>query len=234
MIISKASLGVVELCRADKQVPILWMVCFEPDGTVIATNGKVVCAVSPVQKRIADAVPLASKGMLLGQVLLSADSVRELIKAIPRDTQFKGLLEHCAVEVMNSAQIKVQITDGKSKREMMLRQSARAYLPYRKVFIEAWANVINGSDGKVVMNRKRMALAMTAIDKVCPYDGDFSPVYWQFTRQGNVIVRAENEITGQRLCAVFSSVDIYGQESAGWLELNDWERKLLRRGAMKL
>ena len=235
MIISKASLGVVELCRADKAIPVLGMVCIEGDGSVVASNGKVVAWVSPVTQRIRDAVPLPGKGLLKERVLLSAGTAQDLIKAMPRDTQFKGLLEHAAIEQLDAARVNVTVTDGRQKRVITVRVAARDYLQYGKVFTEAWANRVEGPEaGNVVMNRKRMQLAMQAIDKVCPYDGEFSPVYWTFTRQGNVIVRAENELTGQRLMAVFQSVDM-GQ-SGQQLEMTVEEQRLVtpQRKAVRL
>jgi hypothetical protein len=65
------------------------------------------------------------------------------------------------------------------------------------------------------------------IDKVCPYDGEFSPVYWEFTKSGNVIIRARNELTEQRLFSVFSTVEFHDGK---WMEWDSWEERICGMG----
>lgn len=237
MIISKASLNLAILCAGDKHIPLMNVVCIEPDGSVVATNGKVIAAVSPVSPEMCAAVPLSGKGLedTFGQQLvLSAGTVREIVKAIPRDTQFKGILEHCSVRLTPSTSVvTVEVTDGKRRNTMTVRTVAPKWIEYKAVFKNAWdRGAEEPADGwRVVLNRKRTALMVEMIERVCPYDGDFAPVYWEFARNGNVIVRALNELTGQRMIGVLSAVTGAG---AAWMEMSDWERKMVRKGAVKL
>jgi hypothetical protein len=240
MILSKAALQVVLLCSSDKHVPILNCICIEPDGSVVATNGKAVVAISPAEAKIIEAVPLPGKSTAdcYGQqIVLSADTVKEIIRAIPRDTQFKGLLEHCSVNLPDSSlpTVKVIVTDGKRKSEITVRRMKEKFVDYRQVFKNAFAAaVLNTQENinRVIVNRKRWGLICDVIDKVCPYDGDFSPVYWEFAHDGNILVRAENELTKQRLVAVFSSVDRFSGGQDNWMDLSNWELKLLRKSKL--
>lgn len=233
MILSKASLGIVELCKADKNIPVLNTVLIEPDGSVVASNGKILVCVSPVEKRICEAVPLQSKiGDVKSQIILSSDTVKEIIKSIPRDMQFKGILEHVAIKEVSEGKIELTITDGKQKKVLNVRTIAKSYLSYKKVFKDTFDNLQEESNGRVIMNRKRMNLAILALDKVCPYDGDFSPVFWQFTKNGDVLVKAINEITEQKFMAVFQSMDVHG--TIDWPDFSVFERKLKGGGAFKL
>lgn len=237
MILSKASLQVVLLCSSDKHSPLMNCICIEPDGSVVATNGKAVVSISPVATKICEAVPLPGKtpaDCLGQQIVLSADTVKEVIKAIPRDTQFKGLLEHCCVSLVSKDEstVKIVINDGKRKNEITVRRIKDKYLTYKAIFKNAYEATKSGYCATVIVNRKRWALICEVIDKVCPYDGDFSPVYWEFAHDGNIMVRAENEFTKQRLIAVFNSADRFKNDQDNWMELSTWELSLLRKSIL--
>lgn len=111
-----------------------------------------------------------------------------------------------------------------------VRTIAQKYIDYKKVFAEAARDRLKECTGRIVLNRKRTALTMDALDMICPYDGDFSPVFWEFAGK-NVCVRAENKLTRQRMLIRFSSVE---HLQSDWMQPDAWDSKLMRRGAIKL
>lgn len=226
MIVSKAALQAAGLCVADKDVPALAVVQIEPDGTVLAANGKAIIAVSPVSSAVRETVPLPDKEALGEVVALSAETARELVRSIGRDSQFKGLLEHVALRIVEPGKpgVMATITDGKRKTETVVRRIRSEGLPgWRDQFREAFAVV--GGDGRWIVNRLRLRAVVETIEKVCPYSGDFSPVFWEMHADGTVLVRVENELTGQRAVVVLSG--IAGDEAqAEWLPMSIWERRL--------
>ena len=239
MIISKSALQLVGMVGADKGMPMLNSICIEPNGMVIASNTKAIAIVGPVSSRIREAVPLQEQpGDITQQVVLTADTAKNLVKSIPRDTQFKGLLEHTNIRCDGSMKMTAEITDGKRRNEIKFRKLNHMYFDYKPVFQAAWKNKYEGEKVKdIILNRKRLTLVLSVIDKVCNYDGDFSPVFWTFTSGGDVIIKARNELTDQGMIVVFRGVESKGDEGAPEYP---WERELFegvakkRQGAIKL
>lgn len=226
MIISKAALQAAGLCAADKDVPALAVVQIEPDGTVLAANGKAIIAVSPVALAVREAVPLPDREPMGETVVLSTETARELVKAIGRDTQFKGLLEHVALRIVEPGKpgVLATITDGKRRTETTVRRIRSDGLPgWRDQFREAF--VCGGGDGRWVVNRLRLRAVVETLEKVCPYSGDFSPVFWTLREDGTALIRVENELTGQRAVVVVSGI-AGGEAQADWLALSNWEKRL--------
>jgi hypothetical protein len=206
MIISRNALQIVGLCAPDKNVAALNCVCFEPDGSLIASNSKVWAWVSPLSEGRRKLVPL-DDNKAEQRVVLSADAVGQIIKAIGKDTQFKGLLEHCDVaeDKPGTPGIIVTTTDGKVKHGMELRRVSHQFPEYQSLFAEAWASVDEMGNSHITLNRKRLSNVVTMADRVCSYDGQFAPMEWYFGVDGLVIMRTVNELTDQRLICLFSS-----------------------------
>ncbi len=234
MILSKAALQIVGLTKADKHVPIMDQVLIEPDGTLVATNGRVIALVSPVVEKVRESVPLPwkSEAETFGErIVLSSESVRTVLKAVPRDTRFRGILEHCAIRLNEpeGTKVEVSVTDGKRTQVLTLRRAPTNFLRYEDVLREAlgsrllWEGEEEGrASVRTIMNRKRLKELVETVDKICPYKGDFSPTYWEFTRARHTIIRARNELTDQRIIAVFGYLRSVDGE---WLEENEWERE---------
>lgn len=239
MIISKAALMAVRLSVVDKDIPLLRTMCIEADGTVVVSNGRVVLCVSPVPQAVRKNVPLGkltgSSLGCVGSVLLSVETVEQIIKAIPRDTMFKGLLEHCDITAGTGNEMKVTTTDGKRSNAMSVKRVLGKWVNFKAVLRHALSDVRKYSDPveplRVILNRKRLSNLTDVVDKVLPYDGDFAPVFMEFTAHGDVVFRGENELTGQKLIAVFKGVENVQNH---WPNMNDWETKLIRTGAVKL
>lgn len=229
MIVSKAALQAATLCAADKDVPALSMIQIEPDGTVVAANGKAIIAVSPIMAKIREAVPLPDKDRMDEGVVLGLDTVRDLVKQIGKDTQFKGLLDHVSLRLVEPGKpgIVATTTDGKRRTETTIRRIRETGIDWLPKLREAFGEPMAlGGGGKWVVNRLRLRSVVDTLDRVCPYSGDFSPVFWTFFQSGTAIVRTENELTGQRAVVILSGIAGEQIEDGDWLDLNDWEKRL--------
>jgi len=220
LILNKSSLLIVGLCTADKNISVLNTVRIEPDGTTVAANGRTLLLVSPLNDEVKKQVPLRETEKSLGDgVTLSADGVNEVLKLLPRDTLFGGLLEHCNVEesVEDSHSVAVEVTDGKRKKIL--------YCPkYRGQFLEYKEAVKESLNKKVVyrtiLNRKRLSLLLKVIDQVCPDSTGESPVFIEFAEDGELIIKGINYRTGQRAIGFMSNY------RGNWLEESPWENRL--------
>jgi hypothetical protein len=216
MILSKNSLQVFNVCAPDKSNAALNCVCIEPNGAVVASNSKVWCWVSPLSAKRVDLVPLQS-GEVHERIIISAGSVEKILKAIPKDTQYKGLLEHCDITRVDGGKpaLIVTTTDGKQTHSINVNAMAVRYPEYRKLFADAWASVQgvnvfvrethNRLPIQACLNRKRLSNVCAVVDKVCSYDGQFAPTWWFFAADGSVLMKSVNELTEQVIWCLFGA-----------------------------
>lgn len=227
MIFSKMALQVVQVTEVDKDLPVFNTVLLRKDGSVVAGNRKTWVWVSGLPEDQRKLVPLSERPML-GEINIWADSINKLIRAIPRDTQFKGLLEHVEIHHEMSGEVKAEISDGTMNHEIGVRVSNLKMEGWLEVFRNAAASMHNIASFldpsevmEIVLNRKRLSQLLNVLEKVMAYDGSFSPAHWYFAHDGSVIMRCKNELNGQRMVGVIGA-----QESDDYL-LNDEEEYLL-------
>jgi hypothetical protein len=163
-----------------------------------------------------------------GRIVVSAGAVEQVLRAMPRDTQFKGLLEHCDIELPEPGGMDVVVhlnESGKRRHQIHLKRMNFDYPDYQKVFRDNWAERRQQQcrSEYVCLNRKRLSNIVAVMDRVCNYDGAFAPTWWSGGIGGSVFMRALNELSGQRMVCLFSGSD------TGWLELDVDEAALLHR-----
>ncbi len=198
MIFSKAALSLVELCSPDKDIPVLSCLCVEPTGVVVAMNRLIIAAVLPMPISKQAELPIKSSGRILRTTLFAADAIRGVIKAIPRDRKFAGMLEYCDI----SGEGFVKVYDGKITSSLEIHPIKLTYIDYRTEFREAMLHAGNPPPQCVTFNRKRFKVFVDVMEKVCSYDGDFSPMYLDYSSSDYVVARVYNERTEQWVVAL--------------------------------
>lgn len=217
MILSRSNLRVVDVAAVDKSIPVLGTVHIDSDGTTVASNGKACLAVSPVLPEIKDATPVEeSKGR--APATIAGDTIKEVLKNIPRDNVFKGLLEHTD---FNADTGTFKLNDGKRNRSIVAQLYQRPYIDFKKVFELARAAP---SKLQVVINRKRLINLLQVIDSICPDSSGESPIFVDFTDKNNIIIRAVNGTNGQRAMGVMTA---YKGEEGKWMAANLWEKRIM-------
>lgn len=181
MILSKGNLQVVQIAQDDKNIPGLDNVLIESDGRTIAVNRNTVIIVAPVEDKVRKAVPLAEMP-LDKSIVISSETIKEVVKNIPRDTMFKGLLEHCDVD----SEGVFTITDGKRKKRITGRKYEKEFVDYQRLL----------GKGEVVysvaLNYKRLYSLLGAINKIAPDVVGESIVFIEFTSDDKMVLRARN------------------------------------------
>ncbi len=214
MIFSKANLQIVELTKTDKAVPALDNVHFCPDGSTVATNGTAQLIVSPVA-RMREHVPLESSTMPTAETVPS-ETVREVLKNMPKDSTFNGVLEHC--DLIGG---KFTLTDGKRKRSIAGKLYPRDYVPYDAVLSRVGKT---RTQVRVAVNLKRLLATLLTVEKIVGDSSGNAVLYLEFTEDDDVVIRARNASTEQQVLGVVSA---YKYEMARWPELSEWEKKIL-------
>lgn len=224
MILSKANLNAVIIAADDKTVPMLNNLHVGKDGTTVAANGRCIIAVSPVPDEVSGHLGYMEDSGSAGDITIAADTVREVLRNMPRDAKFGGLLEYTDLKKGSGGDgVTFRLRDGMRDRTIGAKVYTRAYFEYRKAFQKA---AESGARVRVVLNRKRLISLLETLDKICPDSSGESPVYMEITRGDDIILKAEGN-HGQR---VLGFMKAYQGGEGNWLLDNDWERGMKSEG----
>lgn len=217
MILSKGNLSVLKVTSKDSKTPVLDNVHVEPDGTTVGAARSVLLAVSPVDPEVKEQVPLTEESSTLGaSQTLTADCIRDVLRNMPKDTAFSGLLEHCDLDDQGV----FRLHDGKREKVIRGKRFNMRYIPWKEMIARSLSVV---GPKRVVLNLARLKLLLDALDKICPDSSGESPVYIEFTDRNEVVLRMVNRVNGQRAVGVTTS---YGGIEGRWLQPDGWERGL--------
>jgi hypothetical protein len=214
MILSKANLQVVATAKPDNGIAVLDTVHFEDDGSSVASNSKCVVVCGPVAGKVKERVVIADSGACA--LTITSSTIREVMKNVPADKQFGGLLEH--IDLREDGMF--SLSDGKRKRKIVGQVYSRKYVDYRKIVSEV---VAKKKTCRVVLNLSR-TLAMLEAIKNCVGDGSGAEkVFVEFTDDNDMILRCRSGKTGQRVVATTTTYK-YKNEDGGWLTEDTWEQ----------
>ena len=200
MIVSKGNLQVHEIAMADKAIPALGWVCFTKEGVSVAANGKSLLIVTAPKKEVVSGVPL-DNSTVTGDLCIPFETCKEVLRGMPKDILFKGLLEH--VDISKDGVF--TLTDGMRKRTIAAKVYEREWIKWRDIAKRAEEPGV-----RCVMNRKRLLLLLDTLDTIC---GDSEAVYLQIGKDV-MSVRAQNDRTGQRAVGI---MNLY--KEAEWLDV---------------
>jgi len=156
-------------------------------------------AVLPLEPGTVKNVPLEDSGRLQQQTVMTSETVRAILKTIPKDRLFKGALEFCDIDNTGV----VTTTDGRQRHTMQVTPVKVRFPDYRTEFKTALCGSIVQSIS-VMTNRRRFRAFIETLEKVCPYDGDFSPMLFDFSSSEYVVARSRNELTNQGVVAIIA------------------------------
>ena len=218
MIISKQSLNVVLLTAKDKAMPIVDNIHIAPDGTVIGACGNGAVAVSPVLSKVKDKLHLKSTTLKEG-VTISSDTAKKLLRNVPNDTVFGGLLEHLDVVSQGGPNVHFVMHDGKQETNISGTKFPGKYIDWETLISRS---IQSETHKRVIINRARLKLLLETLEKVCPDTSGESPVYMDFTKDDDIIVRAKNLKNGQRCIGVMKT---YRYNEEAWINESNWESR---------
>jgi len=220
MIISKQNLLPVALTKPDKNIPVLDCLRIENDGSSIGGNGKSFIVVSPVPENLKVKVGKIYGNEKSESVTVTSETVKEVLKNIPSDSKYGGLLEHTEVISKEGNAVDFVLYDGARKRNISGKVNPALYPPYRKLFQRA---LDNKKSIQLVVNSKRFLPLIETLIKCSNDSGDFSPMYIEFTEENDIVIRMINPKTEQRCIGIMWSNK--GPE-AKWLEESTFEKGL--------
>lgn len=219
MYLSKNNLLAVQVAKADADIPQLDNVHVMKDGTTVGSNGRGCIIVSPVQKKVKEYLSPILKEHKGESTTITSETVKSVMKDMPPDKKFHGLLEHCDLKVEDDGEIIISLTDGKRERSIRGKAYRRKYIDFSH-FTSA---LTRRSGQKVVVNLTRFILLLQTIDKIVKTGDEENPVFIEFTDQNEIIIRGVDRNSGQRVIGIMSQ---YIKEEQKWLKENEWEMSL--------
>lgn len=219
MIVNRNNLNVVGLCKKDDKIPVLDSLLIRKDGATVASSANAFLIISPVEKETASRTMLEASP-LDNDVVLSSATVNKILKNLPKDRLFKGLLEHCDISQKDN-RVTVATHDGKHRNSTEFYVDNTKYIPYEEIYLRACKTATNK---RVILNRSRLKLLLTVLETVFPEDTGDSPLFIDFTTKDELIVRMQGA-TGQQAIGVIYN---YKYNPTNWLPFSQWEESVLK------
>lgn len=201
------------------------------DGTAAGSNKKSFVIVEGVPSEITEKVPL-DQGRPLGvdALKVSRESIKTILRDVPRDKKFGGLLEHVDFVADELGEAEAKTTDGKRTKRVRMRGVVGQTAAVHSIAREALA-CIQGAERTVCLNRDRLASLLDAFDKAAEDSSGESPVWLSFSNDGDVVLRGVNFKTGQRILGVMRA---YKDDAAAVPALSAWEAGIMSGAATGL
>jgi len=242
MIVSKDNLKIVKISKQDNKIPMLDNVYFTNEGATVASNGLAVVAVSPVNEQMKEHVVVDDKG-LQEDIVISSESVKEMIKNLPKDTKYAGVLEHCVLENRDNKKAKFKYYDGRRGKSFDAKVYGNRYADFKEVFKLAYDDSKHGPNVRTAINLSRLLSMVTIFNEVCSDSSHNTAIFLEFTTDGNFIFRCTNHRTKQKIIGVMKA---YQGLEGKIPELDTWEKdmfsikkerkidKVLKKGSTKI
>ena len=223
MILSKSAIQAATLVAIEDKPDIVYF----SEGALYAVNRKAALLLSPLIEEYRHSVPLTDSGPVSIGVRCSA--LKAILRLIPADKLFKGLLESTDVRVKDRAATWT-VTDGRRTHET--RCAVELYDValidnLRKTWNEKWND--SKPSALSALNAKRVMVLLNAIRIAGGFPSGEEPVWWRVCSDGSVLLRAVNLATHQRVLGMCSAYQAEEGQMPPWLE---WERYTNKRRPM--
>jgi hypothetical protein len=221
MLFSKGSLVVGSVASTNPMETGISCVHLNPDGSTVATNGKVIMAVGPVDE---SKVHFPDVGVQVAPaqpngVSVPLDLLEKVLKNMPRDKRVS--LQHAALtQGTDPAKVELTVTDQRHTQRI-------EGFPLREPFPN-WRGILQKVRGatttRICLNRKDLIDLLKAQEEACPDRGNENLIFIEVETGGRgMTLRSVNRETGQRAIGGINGYNV-GQN---WLPLDSWERDVL-------
>jgi len=219
MLFSKANLTVRQVAATNPQDRTLNCVHFSADGATVASNGRTLLAVGPVDESRVHFPPVEGNANppAIG-ISVPLDIVADAVSNLPKDK--KTSLQN--VKLTGCTLDRVEFTTSNLTKEKRV-----AGQPIRERFPE-WAAIIrkaktNASSGRIVLPRKDFITLLAAMDDAAD-DGEEGAVFIEFgTENSGLVLRSINPKTGQDIIGLAIPMKTGGS----WVQGTSWIKKIL-------
>ena len=214
MLFSKANLAVTKVASDDPKDASLNCVHFTVDGATVASNGKCIMAVSPVNEDNvhfpfdgAQAEPFAEG------VSVELDIVDQAVRNLPRDKRMS--LQHVAMTRCDNLKVEFTTVDMRKEQRVAGAPVREEFPQWKTIMREARARAVHG---RLCINRRDLMQLLDAMDQACPDPGE-APLFIELGGElDGIILRSQNYETAQQAIGFIMPLNTNGK----WLGENAW------------
>lgn len=196
-----------------------------PKGEAVASDGRAIIAVEPVDPeravRLPGVEPAEAEPGPAG-VGLPLDVVASAARSIPKED--KPSLHYAQVTRCDATRVELMTTDG-SRTAKYGRPPMRGEFPgWREV---VGAAMRGATRSRVLVDRRALSSLLDTVDHACPDKARRNPVFLEVGGPGEpLVLRAFNGETNQHIVGVIRPLSAGGK----WLRRGEWEQELAGAG----
>ena len=220
MLFSKSNLAVGRVAAKDTQDQTLNCVHFAADGSTVASNGRSLLAVGPVDESRVHFPPVEGNASPPSAgVSVALDIVDDAVRNLPKDKRMS--IQHA--KMTRCTEEKVEFTTVSTRKEKRV-----AGRPRRERFPD-WKGIVKkardgATVGRVCVNRRDLVELLSAMDEAAG-EYDEGAVFVEFGGEDNALLfRAVNPRTGQHVVGMTMPMRTGGQ----WVKTDSWEQEVYK------
>lgn len=228
MLLSKSNLTVAKVASQSANDVGINCIRLNPDGSTVATNGKVVMAVGPVDTSkvhfpdVGTQVSPRNSGESI-----PLDMVEDVVRNLPKDKQMS--LQHVAMtEPRDPRKVEFTTSDRRTAKRVEGMPKQEPFPNWKGIFKK-----LRGTSAplRVCLNRKSLIELLTALESACPDKGGENPIFLEVSQDGSgMVLRCTNRETGQHSVGGITAYNTGGQ----WMLPDSWERTIFETQVKKL
>lgn len=203
---------------------------YEADGSALASNKKVFMVLGPVEKEVREKLvkilPDSDPGAK--RISITPETAREILKNVPRDKRYGGLLEHVDMRADGSTGVNVEMTDGKRTRKFQFKRRSKSS-DAGAVLNHIYRVMGNPDNTHMALNRKRLLMLLEAMEKASEDASGEAPVWISISREGDIAIRGWDFKFGRPVLGYMSGYKGDGVEAPPYI---DWEETFCEKGGI--
>lgn len=220
MLFSRANLAVTKVASTDARDPALNCVHFTGDGATVASNGKCVMIVSPVdESNVHFPFDGEQSEPFAEGVSVELETIQQAIKNLPRDKRTS--LQHVAMTACGTRKVEFTTVDLRKEQRVASAPVKEEFPQWKTILRQARSKA---TAGRLCINRRDLMQLLDAMDQACPDPGE-TPLFIEFGGElDGLVLRCQNYETGQQSVGFIMPLNTDGR----WLQDNDWVQAALR------
>lgn len=217
MIFSKANLMVGDVASRSELDRVLNCIRLNRDGSTVASNGKVIMAVGPLEEgrvHFPDVGPLTTPPP--EGVSVPLDLLDKVVKNLPKTFQNVAMTQS-----RDPKKIQLTVTDTRQEQHIAGYPKIEPFPAW-----QAMLRKVRGEGGtRVCVNRKTLIDTLQALEAACPDKGGENPVFIEINPESTgLLLRCVNRETQQRAIAGLTAYKTRDQ----WLPSDKWEQSVFQ------
>lgn len=233
-LLNRANLEIVQSASSDAFDRGLNGLRVEPDGSTVASNGRVVVAAGPADESRAhfpedacEVTDVPNDGLVL-----PTEFVDKVLKSLPGKTKRSSIQYAALSRVKSPNRVGMTVVDERGNPTTHAAPPKPDPYPDWKASIQDVSGGPKSGQVRVCINRKDLLEVIKTMEAAAPNRGGApSPLFMEIAEDGDgIILRCANVETGQRVVGALKAMDTKDK----WLTRDGWEEEVFAKRRIRL